>query len=112
MVDVYSPKECNNKTSYFVSPTLVLCHTSNHPILQTELFGPILAIRLYTDMEEAIQECQTTTPYRLTGAVFSQDETFLDESINIFAENCGNFYINDKSTGAVVGQQPFLVVSV
>lgn len=107
MVDVYSPKECNDKTSYFVSPTLVLCHTSNHSILQTELFGPILAIRLYTDMEEAIQECQTATPYRLTGAVFSQDDTFLDESINIFAENCGNFYINDKSTGAVVGQQPF-----
>lgn len=107
LVNVYSPKECNDKTSYFISPTLVLCHTSDHPILQTELFGPILAIRLYTDMEEAIQECQTATPYRLTGAVFSQDDTFLDESINIFAENCGNFYINDKSTGAVVGQQPF-----
>lgn len=107
MVDVYSPRECNDKTSYFVCPTLVLCHTSNHFIMEKEMFGPILAVRLYTDMEDAIKECKTATPYRLTGAVFSQDDSFLDESINIFAENCGNFYINDKSTGAVVGQQPF-----
>ena len=107
MVDVYSPQDCNDETSYFVCPTLVLCHTSNHFIMEKEMFGPILAVRLYTDMEDAIEECQMATPYRLTGAVFSQDDTFLDESINIFAENCGNFYINDKSTGAVVGQQPF-----
>lgn len=106
-VDVYSPLDCNDKISYFVCPTLVLCHTSNHFIMEKEMFGPILAIRLYTDMEDAIKECQTATPYRLTGAVFSQNDAFIDESINIFAENCGNFYINDKSTGAVVGQQPF-----
>jgi len=107
MVDVYSPQDCNDEISYFVCPTLVLCHTSNHFIMEKEMFGPILAVRLYTDMEDAIKECKTATPYRLTGSVFSQDDTFLDESINIFAENCGNFYINDKSTGAVVGQQPF-----
>ena len=106
-VDVYSLLDCNDDTSYFICPTLVLCYTNNHFLMEREMFGPILAIRLYTDIEEAIQECQTATPYRLTGAVFSQDDTFLDESINIFAENCGNFYINDKSTGAVVGQQPF-----
>ena len=107
MVDVYSPLKCNDETSYFICPTMVLCHTSNHFIMEKEMFGPILAVRLYTDMDEAIKECQMATPYRLTGAVFSQDDAFLDESINTFAENCGNFYINDKSTGAVVGQQPF-----
>lgn len=107
LVNVYSPLKNDNKISYFVCPTLVLCHTKNHSIMKKELFGPILAIRLYVDMEDAIEECKNATPYRLTGSVFSQDETFLDESINIFAENCGNFYINDKSTGAVVGQQPF-----
>jgi 1-pyrroline-5-carboxylate dehydrogenase len=107
MVDVYSPLKSNDETSYFICPTMVLCHTSNHFIMEKEMFGPILAVRLYTDIDEAIKECQMATPYRLTGAVFSQDDAFLDESINTFAENCGNFYINDKSTGAVVGQQPF-----
>ena len=106
-VDVFSPLPPDEKDTYFIPPTLVLCHTNDHSLLNRELFGPILAIRLYTNLDDAIHECQTATPYRLTGAVFSQDDDFLDESINIFAENCGNFYINDKSTGAVVGQQPF-----
>lgn len=106
-VTVISPREPCNKTSYFVPPTLVICHTDDHPILSKELFGPILAVRLYTCLDDAILECKMATPYRLTGAVFSQDTAFLDFSIETFAENCGNFYINDKSTGAIVGQQPF-----
>ena len=95
--------------NYFVPPTIVLCYSDTHSILEEELFGPVLSVRLYKEdeQESMIIECIQATPYCLTGAVFSNDTDFLLRSVETFENSCGNFYINDKSTGAVVNQQPF-----
>jgi len=108
-IEIYQWHEPDNTENYFIPPTLVLCFDENHSILKRELFGPILSIRLYSEQNKfkMMEECKKTTPYSLTGAVFSDSEAFLNHSIEYFGESCGNFYINDKSTGAVVGQQPF-----
>jgi 1-pyrroline-5-carboxylate dehydrogenase len=74
-----------------------------------ELFGPVLGIHVYADGEEerALEACDTATPYALTGAVFSQDRAFVERAAQRLRFAAGNFYVNDKPTGAVVGQQPF-----
>ena len=77
--------------------------------MEEEIFGPVLTIYVYDDnkLDETITLCYTTSPYALTGAVFAQDRTALVKISNALRNTAGNFYINDKPTGAVVGQQPF-----
>ena len=74
-----------------------------------ELFGPVLTVWVYPDGEEhrALALCDETSPYGLTGAVFARDRAFIEAASNALRFAAGNFYINDKPTGAVVGQQPF-----
>ena len=108
-VEVFQTYENSSYHSYFVPPTIVLCHTKNERVLKEEFFGPILGVRLYNpeQQEKMIKECQESTPYALTGAIFSNNNDFLERAVHLFRENCGNMYLNDQSTGAVVGQQPF-----
>jgi 1-pyrroline-5-carboxylate dehydrogenase len=75
--------------------------------MSEEIFGPIVAIYPYTDWEQTIKDVDNTSPYALTGAVFSQDRYKVQEALTKLRNCAGNFYINDKPTGAVVGQQPF-----
>jgi 1-pyrroline-5-carboxylate dehydrogenase len=94
---------------WFVGPTLVETTDPKHVLMQRELFGPLLAVWVYPDGEEdqALSLCDSTSPYALTGAVFAQDRAFIGKASRALRFSAGNFYINDKPTGAVVGQQPF-----
>jgi 1-pyrroline-5-carboxylate dehydrogenase len=94
---------------YFVAPTVILAKTPNFKTLCEEIFGPVLTIYVYADAEwkEALDIVNTTSPYALTGAIFSQDRYAIDFMTRKLDQAAGNFYINDKPTGAVVGQQPF-----
>ena len=94
---------------YFVEPTVILTTNPKYATMETELFGPVLTVYIYDDgdWKETLQLIDQTSEYALTGAVFSQDRYAISEA-TIALENCaGNFYINDKPTGAVVGMQPF-----
>lgn len=100
---------CDGTTGYFVNPTIIQVENPEDRLMTDEIFGPILAAYVYDDskIDETIQLINTTTAYALTGAVFSEDEKFLRTVQHKFRGACGNLYINEKSTGAVVGQQPF-----
>ncbi len=94
---------------YFVEPTVILTTDPKYTTMETELFGPVVTIYVYEDKDwsKTLKLVDETSEYALTGAVFSQDRYAVEEACKAL-ENCaGNFYINDKPTGAVVGQQPF-----
>lgn len=99
----------SRETGYFAGPTLVEVTDPHHALLADELFGPILGVHVYEDdaLDAALTLVDTTSPYALTGAVFSQDRAFVVEATRRLRQAAGNFYVNDKPTGAVVGQQPF-----
>ncbi len=94
---------------YFIEPTVILASDPQYITMEEELFGPILSIYVYADdkVPETIEILNNTSMYALTGAIFSQDRYAIEELTNKLANCAGNFYINDKPTGAVVGQQPF-----
>lgn len=94
---------------YYVEPQVLICENHDHQVFNEEFFAPILAIYPYKeeDKESTMDMCVGTNNYSLTGAVFSQDSNFSEYANNKFRYKTGNFYINDKSTGSVVGQQPF-----
>ncbi len=94
---------------YFVEPTIILTSNKRYSTMCTELFGPVVTIYLYEDdkWEETLKEIDEATEYALTGAIFSQDRYAAAEATKALQNAAGNFYINDKPTGAVVGQQPF-----
>lgn len=94
---------------YFVEPTVILTENPTYTTMCTELFGPVITIYLYDDdkWEETLPLIDKSTDYALTGAVFSQDRYAADYATKALQNAAGNFYINDKPTGAVVGQQPF-----
>ncbi|KAF2862706.1 delta-1-pyrroline-5-carboxylate dehydrogenase 1 [Piedraia hortae CBS 480.64] len=100
-------------TGYFVHPTIIETTNPNHPFMNTEFFGPILTIYVYDDVDEVgsyRKICETidsTSDYGLTGAVFAQDRAALRMAEEALRHTAGNFYLNCKSTGAVVAQQPF-----
>jgi 1-pyrroline-5-carboxylate dehydrogenase len=96
-------------TGWFVHPTVVHLDDPAHPLLREELFGPLLAVRVYPDagFSDVLREVDAATPYALTGAVFADDRYALDEAATALRFAAGNLYLNDKPTGAVVGQQPF-----
>ena len=99
----------DDSKGYFIEPTVI--HTSNpkYETMCTELFGPVLTIYVYedSDWEEVLKMVDTTSEYALTGAIFSGDRYVIDTATQALENAAGNFYINDKPTGAVVGQQPF-----
>jgi 1-pyrroline-5-carboxylate dehydrogenase len=99
----------DSSQGWFVSPTIIECQDPKAETMETELFGPVLSVHVYKDeqMEEALDLVDTTSPYALTGAVFSSDRVAADKISARLRYSAGNFYINDKPTGAVVGQQPF-----
>ncbi|MES2359899.1 MAG: L-glutamate gamma-semialdehyde dehydrogenase [Gemmatimonadota bacterium] len=96
-------------TGYFIEPTLVETRDPSYKLLCEEIFGPVVTAHVYRDSEyEAmLRTVDSTSPYALTGAIFSQDRAAVRTAMNILRDSAGNFYINDKPTGAVVGQQPF-----
>jgi 1-pyrroline-5-carboxylate dehydrogenase len=94
---------------YFVDPTLVLATDPDYRLLREEIFGPVVTAYVYPDASwsDALALVDRTSPYGLTGAVFAQDRGAIVDARGALRNAAGNFYINDKPTGAVVGQQPF-----
>lgn len=99
----------NGDTGYFIDPTLVETSDPSYKLMCEEIFGPVLTVYVYDDAEyeKTLSIVNTTSPYALTGAVFSQDRDAVRTAVSQLRDSAGNFYINDKPTGAVVGQQPF-----
>jgi 1-pyrroline-5-carboxylate dehydrogenase len=85
------------------------CADPGHEVFTAEYFGPVLAVRVYDDADYAVTMLQAAdvAPYALTGAFFATDRVAIEEALRVLRFSAGNFYINDKPTGAVVGQQPF-----
>ncbi|MBZ0177703.1 MAG: L-glutamate gamma-semialdehyde dehydrogenase [Melioribacteraceae bacterium] len=94
---------------YFIEPTTILTTNPKFKTMEEEIFGPVLTIYVYEDdkFDEALELCDTTSMYALTGAIWAQDRSALVKMANRLRNAAGNFYINDKPTAAVVGQQPF-----
>ncbi|MEM1281914.1 MAG: aldehyde dehydrogenase family protein, partial [Chlamydiota bacterium] len=94
---------------YFIEPTVVVTSNPRFRTMEEEIFGPVLTIYVYEDDNwyGALQMVDSTSPYALTGAVFARDRVAIQEAADALRQSAGNFYINDKPTGAVVGQQPF-----
>jgi 1-pyrroline-5-carboxylate dehydrogenase len=94
---------------YFVEPTVIVTTNPKYATMETELFGPVMTIYVYEDAKwpETLKLVDETSPYALTGAIFSQDRYAIAEATEALKDAAGNFYINDKPTGAVVGMQPF-----
>ena len=94
---------------WFTSPTVLECSDPTDEAFTTEYFGPILAVHPYPDdaWEDMLAQAADVAPYALTGAVLAQDRAAIARAAEVLRFSAGNFYINDKPTGAVVGQQPF-----
>lgn len=101
--------EWSDAEGFFIEPTVMEAEDPKHELMETELFGPVLTVFPYDDgkEDEALSLCDQTSPYALTGAVFARDRVFVERAAKRLRNAAGNFYINDKPTGAVVGQQPF-----
>ena len=100
---------CDKSVGYFIQPTVILTKDPHYITMEEELFGPVVTIFVYEDdqIEQALTLLDETSLYALTGAIFSQDRYSIDHITRRLTNSAGNFYINDKPTGAVVGQQPF-----
>ena len=101
--------KCDKKKGWFVEPTIIETTNPHFKSMEEEIFGPVLTVYPYDDDKamETAKLCDTTSPYGLTGAVFGRDRMAVEKLTNLLSYAAGNFYINDKPTGAVVGMQPF-----
>jgi 1-pyrroline-5-carboxylate dehydrogenase len=108
-VEVVAGGNYSKETGYFIEPTVILTRDPNYVTMHTELFGPVLTIYIYPDDQfiETLDLVDNTSPYALTGAIFATDRYAIDQASKRLVNTAGNFYINDKPTGAVVGRQPF-----
>jgi 1-pyrroline-5-carboxylate dehydrogenase len=108
-LSVFAGGRSEDSEGYFVSPTVLIGTDPTHEVFRTEYFGPILSVYVYddSDFSAVMSQAATATPYALTGAIFAQDRAAVVEASEVLRYAAGNFYINDKPTGAVVGQQPF-----
>ena len=100
---------CDDSRGFFIEPTLFVTTDPHFKLMEEEIFGPVLTVYVYDDAkyDETLELCNTTSPYSLTGAIFARDRAAITKASAILRHAAGNFYINDKPTGAVVGQQPF-----
>jgi 1-pyrroline-5-carboxylate dehydrogenase len=108
-MEVLAGGQYSDEEGYFIQPTLVLSHDPASRLMCEEIFGPVVTVHVYPAREwhEALELVDGTSPYALTGAVFATDRTAVQEALSTLRHAAGNFYVNDKPTGAVVGQQPF-----
>jgi 1-pyrroline-5-carboxylate dehydrogenase len=108
-VKIIAGGNCDKTKGFFIEPTVIVTKDPNYVTMCEELFGPVLTIYVYEDADykKVLTILDETSPYALTGAVFAQDRTAIDMTTQRLRHAAGNFYINDKPTGAVVGQQPF-----
>ena len=109
LVDILTGGVADDRVGYFVQPTVLVGDDPHHEIFTDEFFGPVLSVYVYPDEDyvKVLDLVDTSTPYALTGAVFATDRTAIDEAHRALRFSAGNFYVNDKPTGAVVGRQPF-----
>ncbi|UNY97330.1 L-glutamate gamma-semialdehyde dehydrogenase [Zhouia spongiae] len=107
--DVIIGGKCDKSVGYFIEPTVILTTNPQYETMTTELFGPVVTVYVYEDQKwsETLKLVDRTSEYALTGAIFSNDRYTIEEATQALQNCAGNFYINDKPTGAVVGQQPF-----
>jgi 1-pyrroline-5-carboxylate dehydrogenase len=100
---------CDSKQGYFIEPTLVETTNPRFRTMCEEIFGPVLTVYVYEDgdFEDVLEICDATSPYALTGCILAQDQEAIRKARTALFQSAGNFYINNKPTGAVVGQQPF-----
>jgi 1-pyrroline-5-carboxylate dehydrogenase len=100
---------CSDKVGYFIEPTIIHAKKPKFKTMEEEIFGPVLTVYVYPDeeYEKYLKICDETSPYGLTGSIFGQDRHAMWKAQDVLRDAAGNFYINDKPTGAVVGQQPF-----
>jgi 1-pyrroline-5-carboxylate dehydrogenase len=108
-VTVIAGGNANDAEGYFIEPTLIQAEDPGYRLMCEEIFGPVLTVHVYPDARwsETLGIVDRTSPYALTGAVFAQDRGAVVEAMGALRNAAGNFYVNDKPTGAVVGQQPF-----
>lgn len=101
--------EYDDEKGYFIEPTIIQTTNPKFKLMEEEIFGPVLTVYVYPDeeYEKTLHLCDETSPYGLTGSIFATDREAIIKATEILTNAAGNFYINDKPTGAVVGQQPF-----
>ena len=99
----------SKKNGYFIAPTLIETRDPKSLTMCEEIFGPVLTLYVYpaNDFDKVLKLVDSTSPYALTGAVLARDRAAIEKTTRALRDCAGNFYINDKPTGAVVGQQPF-----
>lgn len=99
----------DKSTGYFIEPTVIVTENPHYFTMEEEIFGPVMTIYIYEDdkFDETLKLCDETSPYALTGSIFSNDKYAMVKACRVLRYASGNFYINDKPTGAMVGQQPF-----
>lgn len=107
--EIIAGGDYDKSKGYFVEPTVILTTDPHYSTMETELFGPVVTVYVYEDKDwtKTLELVDSTSPYALTGAVLATDRYAIDEATKALQNAAGNFYINDKPTGAVVGQQPF-----
>ncbi len=108
-MEILTGGKCDNSKGYFIQPTVVLSKDPKSRLMQEEVFGPVLTVHVYPESkyDETLVLCDRTSPYALTGSIFSTDRRAIVKAMDQLRHAAGNFYVNDKPTGAVVGQQPF-----
>jgi 1-pyrroline-5-carboxylate dehydrogenase len=108
-VKIIAGGNCDKSKGYFIEPTVIESTDPKYTTMCEEIFGPVLSIHIYPEKKfsETLELVDSTSPYALTGSIISQDRAAIDEATKKLKHSAGNFYINDKPTGAVVGQQPF-----
>jgi 1-pyrroline-5-carboxylate dehydrogenase len=107
--EIWAGGKCDKKEGYFIQPTIIEAKSAKYVTMCEEIFGPVLTVYIYpaNSFEKTLELVDSTSPYALTGAVIAQDRDAVELATNKLRNAAGNFYINDKPTGAVVGQQPF-----
>jgi 1-pyrroline-5-carboxylate dehydrogenase len=107
--DIIAGGNGDKSTGFFIDPTIIVTENPRFITMEEEIFGPVMTVYIYEDnmFEETLRLCDETSPYGLTGAIFSNDKYATIKACRALRYAAGNFYINDKPTGAMVGQQPF-----
>jgi 1-pyrroline-5-carboxylate dehydrogenase len=107
--EIVAGGECDDSEGWFVQPTIIVTKKPDYVSMCEEIFGPVITVYVYDDADwaDTLKVVDRTSPYALTGAVFARNRRAIREALDALRNSAGNFYVNDKPTGAVVGQQPF-----